>query len=303
MSRIADKIGKKSKKIILVGPSGCGKTCQGLSIVQKKKSKTVLIGSCVTPNNYEDDFPFLRSYIWDGLCGHTGEKFYTGEKYYFSDLTATHVATKKMNFFCEDCSKDKDATIFYADGTWGENGLPELLKMTHYKCNIIIEAQSLSDVLKMDERDITKDVKTSLSKLGWTIVETYFDVLIFGSSGSGKCHHPWDSLKPCPCGCKERPLLMYEKDKLYFCGGTTENVFAVCSVCGRYTETSDISTTINNWNNGETVDSIMVDDKTTHEEESAEFIIINPEEECKTAAFVGDVLGSLQNHKERNIEE
>ena len=179
----------KYNKIILVGPSGCGKTCQGLSIVQKKKSKTVLIGSCVTPNNYEDDFPFLRSYIWDGLCGHTGGKSY------FSDLTATYVATKKMNFFCYDCSKDKNATIFYADGTWGENGLPELLKMTHYKCNIIIEAQSLSDVLKMNERDITEDVKISLSKLGWTIVENHFDVLILGSTKVGYSYPSLSAMK------------------------------------------------------------------------------------------------------------
>ena len=34
------------------------------------------------------------------------------------------------------------------------------------------------------------------------------NAIILGSSGSGKCHHPWDDLKPCPCGCKERPLLM-----------------------------------------------------------------------------------------------
>ena len=75
---------------------------------------------------------------------------------------------------------------------------------------------------------------------------------VLGSTGSGKCHHPWDNLNPCPCGCKERPLLMYEKDILYFCGGTTESVFAVCSVCGRHTEKSDISTTINNWNDDKT---------------------------------------------------
>ena len=83
------------------------------------------------------------------------------------------------------------------------------------------------------------------------------NAIILGSSGSGKCHHPWDDLKPCPCGCKERPLLMYKKEKLYFCGGATENVFAVCSVCGRYTEKSDISTTINNWNNDKTKDANM----------------------------------------------
>lgn len=37
------------------------------------------------------------------------------------------------------------------------------------------------------------------------------NAIIIGSAGSGKCHHPWDDLKPCPCGCKERPLLMYER--------------------------------------------------------------------------------------------
>jgi hypothetical protein len=78
------------------------------------------------------------------------------------------------------------------------------------------------------------------------------NAIIIGSVGSGKCHHPWDNLKPCPCGCKERPLLMYEKDKLYYCGGTTENVFAICSICGRHTEKSDMVITINNWNNDKT---------------------------------------------------
>ena len=84
------------------------------------------------------------------------------------------------------------------------------------------------------------------------IFNTRKNAIIVGSAGSGKCHHPWDNLKPCPCGCKESPLLMYEKDKLYYCGGTTENVFAICSICGRHTEKSDMVTTINNWNNDKT---------------------------------------------------
>ena len=75
------------------------------------------------------------------------------------------------------------------------------------------------------------------------------NAIVFGSPGSGKCHHPWDNLKPCLCGCRENPLLMYEKNKLYYCSGKTENVFAVCSVCGRHTAQSDIVTTIRNWNN------------------------------------------------------
>lgn len=90
------------------------------------------------------------------------------------------------------------------------------------------------------------------SNLGFN---TRKNVIIIGSTGSGKCHHPWDSLKPCPCGCMERPLLMYEKNELYHCGGTTENVFAFCSVCGRHTEKSDIATTINNWNDDKTKDA------------------------------------------------
>lgn len=42
------------------------------------------------------------------------------------------------------------------------------------------------------------------------------NAIILGSSGSGKCHHPWDDLKPCPCGCKERPLLMYKRKNYTF---------------------------------------------------------------------------------------
>lgn len=89
-------------------------------------------------------------------------------------------------------------------------------------------------------------------KKGEKNFNTRKNAIIIGSAGSGKCHHPWDNLKPCPCGCKERPLLMYEKDKLYYCGGSTENVFAICSICGRHTEKSDMVTTINNWNNDKT---------------------------------------------------
>ena len=89
-------------------------------------------------------------------------------------------------------------------------------------------------------------------KKGEKNFNTRKNAIIIGSAGSGKCHHPWDDLKPCPCGCKERPLLIYEKDKLYYCGGSTENVFAICSICGRHTEKSDMVTTINNWNNDKT---------------------------------------------------
>ena len=82
-------------------------------------------------------------------------------------------------------------------------------------------------------------------------VKKHSNLLILDTCGSGKCHHPWDNLKPCSCGCNDRPLLMYEKNKLYVCGGTTESVFAICGVCGRHTENADITTTIDRWNNDE----------------------------------------------------
>lgn len=73
------------------------------------------------------------------------------------------------------------------------------------------------------------------------------NTIIFGCSGSGKVHHPWDNLKPCDCG--ERPLLMYDKEKLYYCGGETNSVIATCPNCGKTTGMSDIRSVIDEWNN------------------------------------------------------
>lgn len=91
----------------------------------------------------------------------------------------------------------------------------------------------------------------SRENLAFDLKKNGANQIALGSPGIGKCHHPWDDLKPCRCGCKEKPLLLYERDKLYVCGGSTENIFASCSVCGTHTEKSDIFTTINRWNNNE----------------------------------------------------
>lgn len=77
------------------------------------------------------------------------------------------------------------------------------------------------------------------------------DASILGTPSSGRCHYPWDDLKPCLCGCKERPVLLYTKNKLNYNSETVNNAFAVCSVCGRHTEKADIPTAINQWNKGE----------------------------------------------------
>lgn len=74
------------------------------------------------------------------------------------------------------------------------------------------------------------------------------NLLVIGSKGSGKCHHPWDCLKPCVCGCEEHPVLANEKGALYGCGVENNAIFAVCLSCGRHTDIGTLSTAIDNWN-------------------------------------------------------
>lgn len=104
---------------------------------------------------------------------------------------------------------------------------------------------SFFDILLYD--DFMQKVEDDICKIKNGIWQK--NVLVLGISGSGKAHHPWDDLKSCSCDCKKRPLLMYEKNKLYYCGGPTDNVFAICPSCGRHTDKSDIVTAIKNWNN------------------------------------------------------
>lgn len=72
--------------------------------------------------------------------------------------------------------------------------------------------------------------------------------LVIGRSGTGKVSHPWDYLEPCPCGCKQRPLMLYDEDELYYCGGPTDAVYIKCPVCGRHTEKKDIHAAFEDWN-------------------------------------------------------
>lgn len=75
------------------------------------------------------------------------------------------------------------------------------------------------------------------------------NVFVIGNAGSGKCHHPWDDLKPCVCGAKERPLLMHDKNTMYSCMDNTTSVFVICHNCGRHTSLGQISNVIEDWNN------------------------------------------------------
>lgn len=105
-----------------------------------------------------------------------------------------------------------------------------------------------------------RKLKSQIIKQDMKIIEKSYateNAIVLGHPGGGRAHHPWDDLKPCICGSKEHPLLMYNKDTLYSCGGKTSSVFVICPLCGRHTAHDDISKVIDDWNN----DNLMEENK------------------------------------------
>ena len=162
-------------KVIILGKSGSGKSFLGLSLIKKYSKGTVIVGSCANKQEYiEKGFGFLKDYT-DHNCINP-LIIETGKKYFFSDPTSQRYGTGEMNAIISGCgygdfSQDKKATIFYDDGTWYRNTAIDLWKMSHCKCNILISANSLGDILQISDNDITKDMRKDMEKLGWKIVE------------------------------------------------------------------------------------------------------------------------------------
>ena len=102
---------------------------------------------------------------------------------------------------------------------------------------------------EMDFDKIT-ELRKLLSRIEPTHIY-YTPNMVIGSTGSGKCHHPWDNLKPCICGCKERPLLFNIYGELYSLGESKEALYVACQRCERRTVEADISTVIEKWNKEE----------------------------------------------------
>ena len=80
-----------------------------------------------------------------------------------------------------------------------------------------------------------------------------YNTLVIGGSGKGRVRHPWSNLKPCVCGCKEKPLILSEKDESLCCDDPAYLVSVACCICGRYTEKTDIVAAIKKWNNDEVI--------------------------------------------------
>lgn len=142
------------------------------------------------------------------------------------------------NVIKNDC-KDRNIDKIYEAVRCAGSAYASVTNREFSKDGSFFEILLYDDFMQVVEDDIYKIKNGILPK----------NVLVLGISGSGKAHHPWDDLKPCSCDGKKKPLLMYEKNKLYYCGGPADNVFAICPSCGRHTDKSNTVTAIKNWNN------------------------------------------------------
>lgn len=68
--------------------------------------------------------------------------------------------------------KDKNATFVYDDNAWvtANNNLLTLWKLSHTDCGIIITADSICDILKIKETEVTEEMIKDISYY-WNIVK------------------------------------------------------------------------------------------------------------------------------------
>lgn len=164
----------KKNKTIIIGKSGTGKSFMALKLGLKKKGTTIICNACVDKSYYEENFPNLKEYEnKDGNYNFVTEK---GGKYYICAKDCKS-STGFVNALIHGCDygklgNDKKATIIYDDNAWvaSENNLLTLWQLSHTDCEIIITADSICDILKINETQLTEKMMKDISKY-WDIVE------------------------------------------------------------------------------------------------------------------------------------
>ena len=163
----------KKNKIIIIGKSGTGKSQLALELGLKKLGTTIICNGSVDKSYYEKMFQNLKEFEnKDGSYTFTPEK---NRKYYIrtdnckSAIGFVNALIRGCDY--ETLGTDKKATIIYDDNAWGdsENNMLTLWQLSHTDCKIIITAESLCDVLKIDESELTEEMIKDVSKY-WDIV-------------------------------------------------------------------------------------------------------------------------------------
>ena len=164
----------KKNKIIIVGKNGTGKSFKALELALKKKGITIICNGGTDKNRYEDDFPCLKKYEdKDSHYSFTVEK---DGKYYICAKDYKSTATEFVNALILGCGygnlgHDKNATVVYDDSAWGasKNNILTLWQLSHVDCNIIITADSLSEILKVRPSELSEKMIED--------IYTYWDVI------------------------------------------------------------------------------------------------------------------------------
>lgn len=164
----------KKNKTIIIGKSGTGKSSLALKLGLQKKGTTIICNGCVDKSYYEKNFPCLKEYEnKDGSYNFVAKK---GKKYYICAKDCKS-ATGFINALIHGCDygklgNDKSATVIYDDEAWvaSENNLLTLWQLSHTDCGIIITADSICDVLKINETELTEKMMKDISKY-WNIVK------------------------------------------------------------------------------------------------------------------------------------
>lgn len=164
----------KKNKTIIIGKRGTGKSYMALDLALKRKGTSIICNGCVDKSYYEESFPKLKEYeSKDGTYPFIPKQ---NEKYFIC-ADGCKSGTEFLDALIHGCeyghfAKDKNATFVYDDNAWvtANNNLLTLWKLSHTDCGIIITADSICDILKIKETEVTEEMIKDIAYY-WNIVK------------------------------------------------------------------------------------------------------------------------------------
>lgn len=173
----------KKNKTIIIGKSGTGKSNRALNLALKKKGTTIVYNGCIDKSYYEENFPKLKEYeSKDGAYTFTPKR---NGKYYIC-TNERKSGAEFLDALIHRCDyghfeNDKNTTFVYDDNAWesANNNWLTLWHLSHTDCGIIITSESICDILKISESELTEEMIKDISKY-WSITE------LFKSKSAGK---------------------------------------------------------------------------------------------------------------------
>ena len=163
----------KKNKTIIIGGYGTGKSCMALDLVLKTKGTSIICNGWGDKSYYEKNFPFLKEYeSKDGSRNFVAEK---GKKYFIcaKDCRAACDAVDALIYGCDygELRNDKKSIVVFDDGAWerSENEFLDLWRLSHVDCGVIITANTIYDILKLNRIKVTEKMMKDISK-HWNII-------------------------------------------------------------------------------------------------------------------------------------